>query len=73
MGGSVRINRPRDAETTVRYVLGVDADPATPDADAADHDGVDGEVTIATGATEARIGIAIGDNRTSSRHARALP
>ena len=59
---TVVINRPRDVATTVRYVLGVDADPATPDADAADHDGMDGEVTIATGATEARIGIAIGDD-----------
>ena len=59
---TVVINRPRDVATTVRYVLGVDADPATPDADAADHDGMDGEVTIAAGATEARIGIAIGDD-----------
>ncbi len=58
----VALNRPREAATTVRYVLGVDADPATPDADAADRDGMDGEVTIATGATEARIGIAIGDD-----------
>ncbi len=58
----VALNRPREAATTVRYVLGVDADPATPDANAADHDGMDGEVTIATGATEARIGIAIGDD-----------
>ena len=59
---TVVINRPRDAATTVRYVLGVDADPATPDADAADHDGMDGAVTIATGAAEARIGIVIGDD-----------
>ena len=58
----VAINRPRDEATTLRYVLGVDADPATPDADAADHGGMDGEVTIATGATEAGIGIAIGDD-----------
>ncbi len=58
----VALNRPRDTATTVRYVLGVDADPATPDADAADHDGMDGEVTIAMGATEADIGIAIGDD-----------
>ena len=58
----VALNRPREAATTVRYVFGVDADPATPDADAADHDGMDGEVTIATGATEARIGIAIRDD-----------
>ena len=58
----VALNRPRDAATTLRYVLGVDADPATPDADAADHDGMDGEVTIATGATEASIAIAIGDD-----------
>ena len=58
----VALNRPRDVATTVRYVLGVDADPATPDADAADHDGMGGEVTIATGATEADIGIAIGDD-----------
>ena len=58
----VVLNRPRDVATTVRYVLGVDGDPATPDADAADHDGMDGEVTIAPGATEADIGIAIRDD-----------
>ena len=58
----VALNRPREAATTVRYVLGVDVDPATPDADAADHDGMDGEVTIAAGATEADIGIAIRDD-----------
>ena len=58
----VALNRPRDAATTVRYVLGVDADPVTSDADAADHDGMDGEVTIAAGATEADIGIAIRDD-----------
>ena len=58
----VAINRPREAATSLRYVLGVDADPATPDADAADHDGMDGEVTIATGATEAAIEIVIGDD-----------
>ncbi len=58
----VVLNRPREAATTVRYVLGVDVDPATPDADAADHDGMDGEVTIATGATEASIGMAIRDD-----------
>ena len=40
----------------------MDADPATPDADAADHDGMGGEVTIAIGATEADISIAIGDD-----------
>ena len=58
----VALNRPRDVATTVRYVLGADADPATADADAADHDGMDGEVTIAPGATEAGIGIAIRDD-----------
>ena len=59
---TVALNRPREEATTVRYALGVDADPATPDADVADHDGMDGEVTIATGATEASIGIAIRDD-----------
>ena len=58
----VALNRPREAATTVRYVLGVDADPITSDADAADHDGMDGEFTIAAGATEADIGIAIHDD-----------
>ena len=58
----VALNRPRDVATTVRYVLGADADPATADADAADHDGMDGEVTITPGATEAGIGIAIRDD-----------
>ena len=58
----VALNRPRDVATTIGYVLGVDVDPATPDADAADHDGMDGEVTIAPGATEAGIGIAIRDD-----------
>ena len=58
----VALDRPRDAATTVRYVLAVDGDPVTPDADAADHDGMDGEVTIAAGATEADIGIAIRDD-----------
>ena len=58
----VAINRARDEATTLRYVLGVDADPATPDADTADHYGMDGEVTIAAGASEAGIGILIADD-----------
>ena len=36
---TLAINRPRDTATTLDYVIGVDTDAATDDADAADHDG----------------------------------
>ena len=65
-GGAARLrvtlSRARDAATTVAYVLGDDGDPATADADAADHDGSDGEVTIPADATEAAISIAVHDD-----------
>ena len=59
---TVAVNRPRREPTTVRYRVGADADPATPDADVDDHDGIDDELTLAAGAREADILIAVHDD-----------
>ena len=59
---TVAISRPRDAATSLDYVVGPDDDPATADADADDHDGMAGTVVIAAGATEATIAIAVRDD-----------
>ena len=65
-GGAARLtiafNRPRGEPTTARYTVGADADPATMDADAADHDGVGGELTLTAGESEAHILIAVHDD-----------
>ena len=58
----VTINRPRDVATSLDYVVGPDDDPATVDADAADHDGVGGTVVIAAQAMEATIALAVHDD-----------
>ena len=58
----VTINRPRDVATSLDYVVGPDSDPATADADAADHDGVGGTVVIAARAMEATIALAVHDD-----------
>ena len=58
----VVISRPRDAATSLDYVVGPDDDPATADADADDHDGMAGTVVIAARATEATIAIAVRDD-----------
>ena len=59
---TVVINRPRDVATSLDYVVGPDDDPATADADAADHDGVGGTVVIAAQAMEATIALAVHDD-----------
>ncbi len=59
---TVAISRPRDAATSLDYVVGPDDDPTTADADADDHDGMAGTVVIAAGATEATIAIAVRDD-----------
>ena len=66
-GGTARLpvtlSRARDAATTVAYVLGEDGDPSTADADARDHAGRDGTLTIPPGATRTEIAIAVRDDR----------
>ena len=57
------LSRARDAATTLAYVLADDGDPATADADATDHDGLDSEVTIPAGATAAEIAISVRDDQ----------
>ena len=59
---TVGINRSRTSATTLAYVLAIDDDPTTHDADGDDHDGVDGIVAIAAGETEAVVEIAIHDD-----------
>ena len=59
---TLAINRPRDTATTLDYVIGVDTDAATDDADADDHDATDGSVTLAAQAAQATIEIAIHDD-----------
>ena len=53
---------PREEDVSFTYSLGPDSDPATADADAADHGGEGGTVTIAAGETEATIRIPIADD-----------
>ncbi len=57
----VATERALEAATTFAYRTGSDANPATYDADAADHAG-DGEATIPAGATRTRIEIPIHDD-----------
>ena len=52
----------READVSFRYTLGVDADPATADADAEDYDDAGGTVTIPAGETSAAISIRIRDD-----------
>ena len=53
---------PRDEDVSFAYAFGPDGDPATADADAADHGGEGGMVTIPAGETEATISIPILDD-----------
>ena len=59
---AVTMARPRDEDVSFAYSFGPDADPATADADAADHGGEGGIVTIPAGETEATILIPILDD-----------
>ena len=65
-GGSaslaVTMAEPRSEDVSFAYSFGPDADPATADADAADHGGEGGTVTIPAGKTEATIDIPILDD-----------
>ena len=58
----VELTRPLQREVSVGYVLESDGDPATADADAEDHGGSDGTVTLAAGETEAFIEVPILDD-----------
>ena len=58
----VELTRPLQREVSVGYVLESDGDPATADADAADHGGSDGTLTLAAGETEAFIEVPILDD-----------
>ena len=58
----VELTRPLQREVAVGYVLESDDDPATADADAADHGGSDGTVTLAAGETEAFIEVPVLDD-----------
>ena len=59
---TVTIDRALEEAMTLSYVVGPDADPATVDADAVDHAGRDGTVTIEAGATAASLDIAVYDD-----------
>ena len=59
---TVTVDPALEEATTLSYVVGPDADPATADADAADHAGRDGTVTLAAGAAAAALAIAIHDD-----------
>ncbi len=52
---TVRLSRPRTAPTTLNWVLGVDDDPDTPDADYWDHGGGHGSVEIPANQNDAVI------------------
>ena len=58
----VELTRPLQREVAVGYVLESDDDPATADADAADHGGSDGTLALAAGETEAFIEVPILDD-----------
>lgn len=58
----LQLTEARDEPTVVPYGISADADPGTADADALDHLGVSGTVTIPAGATSARLSIAIVDD-----------
>ena len=59
---TVAMAEPREEDISFAYSFGPDSDPATADADAADHGGEGGTVTIAAGETEATIRIPIADD-----------
>ena len=65
-GGIVQLNvslaKPRDADVALTWVIGIDDDPATADADANDHGGAGGDVVIPAGETRAAINIVIADD-----------
>ena len=58
----VELTRPSERMVSVGYVLESDDNPATADADAADHGGSDGTLTLAAGETEAFIEVPILDD-----------
>ena len=58
----VELTRPLEREVAVGYVLESDDDPATADADAADHGGSDGTLVLAAGETEAFIEVPVRDD-----------
>lgn len=58
----VAIGRALESATTFSYRVGPDADPATPDADTADHGAGAGEATIPAGGTRAQIEIPVRDD-----------
>ena len=58
----VELTRPVERMVSVGYVLESDDDPATADADAADHGGSDGTLTLAAGETEAFIEVPVLDD-----------
>ena len=58
----VELTRPLERAVAVGYVLEADGDPATADADAADHGGSDGTLALAAGETEAFIEVPILDD-----------
>ena len=59
---TVSLPKPRETDVSLTWAIGVDDDPATADADAADHGGVSGTVVIPAGETGAAINIAIADD-----------
>ena len=59
---AIAMAEPREEDVSFAYSFGPDGDPATADADAADHGGEGGTVTIPAGETEATIGIPILDD-----------
>ena len=59
---NVSLAKPRDADVTLTWAIGIDDDPATADADANDHGGAGGDVVIPAGKTRAAINIAIADD-----------
>ena len=58
----VELTQPSERMVSVGYVLESDDDPATADADAADHGGSDGTLALAAGETEAFIEVPILDD-----------
>ena len=58
----VELTQPFERMVSVGYVLESDDDPATADADAADHGGSDGTLTLAAGETEAFIEVPVLDD-----------
>ncbi len=58
----VELSRPSERAVSAGYVLEADGDPGTADADAADHGGSDGTLTLAAGESEAFIEVPINDD-----------